>query len=374
MLDRNLKDLTQEIVQQVSRNYNQIFDFFPKRTKLNLYLRGEWQDFCERFDHPLKSEGIFLPRNLSAHLLADSPFLELNIFHEYFGHGLFCEYNKQGKFLQKLEQRLVKDERRQFKRKKFSKKELREFREKNPNFKLLKKESDNNPYLYETFAVWTEHYLSERLRLKNKFSQKYKEMPKEIQRNLEKMLSFQRNYGELALFYEIGMPKYYNAEKIKNLLERMFKDKEDKFKDARLGLLYGSRKPYSDIDLFVVSDKVKDFTNEWLDIYALRPKQFEYASSVFDVSIADPLLTGELVFGDKKYFEQKRKQLKEQPITQEAIYYNIIKSKEQKNLSYSFPKNSKEYLKGISYTETYMKNALALRQGKRKLTKKSLVS
>lgn len=108
-----------------------------------------------------------------------------------------------------------------------------------------------------------------------------------------------------------------------------------------------------------------DIKSDWLDIYSLTSKEFEYSVSMFGVSIIDPILKGELVLGDKQYFEQKRKQLKEQPITQEAIYYNLIKSKEQKILARQFPKNSEGYTIGMSYAETYLRNAIALKQGKR---------
>jgi hypothetical protein len=194
-------------------------------------------------------------------------------------------------------------------------------------------------------------------------------MSKEIKENLERMLKFQEDCGELALFYEIGMPKYYNLEKIKNLFERIFKDKINPIK---LILIYGSKKPYSDIDLFIVSEKIKDFMSNWLDIYSLSPKQFEYSVSVFDIAVTDPLLTGEFVFGDREYLEQKKWQLQKQAITWESIYYNVIKGKEQKNLVKDYPKNSKEWEIRVSYSETYVKNALALRQGKRKLTKTAL--
>ncbi len=358
------------IVHQTSQHYQQLLNIKPRRTKLQILLRDEWQNFCQRFNLNHDSEGIFLSRNLTAYLLQDSNVLPLNLFHEYFGHGLYCEYSKQGKVIERLEKRLITEERRNFKKKQFTLEELLKFRKQNQIFRLLQKEREKNLGLYETFAIWTEYYLSEFFKIKDKFEEKYKDTPKEVKDNLEKLLNFQQNYGGLALFYEIGIPKYYDVNKIKNLLEDIFKDK---ISSARLIVLYGSRKPYSDIDLFVVSNKIKDFKNEWLDIYSLTPKEFEYSVSVFRISVTDPLLTGELALGDKDYFEQKRRQLEEQPITQEAIYYNLIKSKEQKILVKQFPSNSREYVTGMSYSETYLKNALALKQGKRKLTRDSLI-
>jgi len=356
------------LINEASQHYQQLLNIKPRRTKLQILPRNEWRDFCERLNLNHKSEGIFLSRSLTSYLLESSEFLPLNLFHEYFGHGLFCEYSKKGKFIEKLERRLAKGERRNFKGRQFTLEELLKFREQNPNFKLLQKKR-NNP-LYETFAIWTEYYFSDFFNMKDKFEQKYNQMPKELKDYLEQLIDFKKNYGELALFYSLGFPKYYDVNKIGDLLKNIFKDR---INSARLVILYGSRKPYSDIDLFVVSDEIKDFRNDWIDVYALTPDEFEYSVSMFRVSVTDPLLIGELVLGNEDYFEQKRKQLQKQPITQEVIYYNLIKSKEQKIMAKQFPRNSKEYQAGMSYAETYLKNALALRQGKRKLTRESLI-
>jgi len=61
--------------------------------------------------------------------------------------------------------------------------------------------------------------------------------------------------------------------------------------------------------------------------------------------------------------------LQEQPITREAIYYNLIKSKEQKVLAKMYPESSRNNIIGKSYAQTYRRNALLLKQGKRLLTK-----
>lgn len=228
-LNNSLKEITRE----VSEHYQKLLNITPKRINLKILERGEWQDFCRRFNLNHNSEGIFLPRSLTAYLLEDSENFSLNLFHEYFGHSLFFEYSKQGKFLEKLEKKLEKEERINFKEKQFTLEGLSKFRRQNPNFRLLQKINDD--LFYETFAIWTEHYLSEIFGIKDLFKQKYKDMPKEAKENLEQFLNYQQNYGGLALFYEIGMPKYYDANKIKKLLVDIFKDKIKSFK---LALLY----------------------------------------------------------------------------------------------------------------------------------------
>ncbi|MFH0831823.1 MAG: nucleotidyltransferase domain-containing protein [archaeon] len=370
-MDKKPQKDIHNLIKEAINHYYQILEIQPRRIRLQTLKRGEWHEFCKKFNLISASEGIFLPRNLTAYLLYNSNNLPLNLFHEYFGHGLFCEYSKKGKFIEHLEKRLLNEEKAEFRNKRFTSQELSEFRRQNSNFKLLQQEKSKNLELYETFAIWTEQHLSNIFRMNDKFEQKYKDMPIEINNNLAEMLKFQQNNGDTAFFYKIGMPKYYDGGLIKNMLEKIYGT--EKIKNSKLGILYGSRKPYSDIDLFVVSDGIKDFKSEWLDIYSLRIEEFEHFAQVLNVSVTDPLFTGEFIFGDRKYFEQKKNQILNQPITKEAIYHNLNKSKEQKILASTYMLNSEEQKIGNSYAETYMKNAISLMRGEKRLTKKSLI-
>ena len=354
-------NVTKNLIQEGSKHYQQLLGFAPRRTKLEILDRSNWAHFCDKFDLEKGAEGVFMPRNLTSYILSDSEHASLNLFHEYFGHGLFVEYAKRGRQLEKLEKRLLDEELRKFKGSVVSSESLAEFRETNPAFNLIKKNSQKNTYAYELFAIWTEHYLSRLFGIEG-FDKKYNNLPEEIGDGLEEMFKFQRNKGTLAFFYEMGMPRYCHGEKVRVLFEELY---DSRAKSADLVIHYGSKKPYSDLDILVVSSEIRDFTNNWLDIYSFTKEQFDYAVSTFDVSVIDPLLKGEFISGDKAYFEQKRKKLIEQPIKQEAIYYNLIRSKQQKILSKQFPESSLERTKGESYARTYLRNALSLKRGNR---------
>jgi hypothetical protein len=175
---------------------------------------------------------------------------------------------------------------------------------------------------------------------------------------------FQQNTGNLALFYSLGAAKYHTKQRVVNLLEDIFKEN---VRTINLAVLYGSRKPYSDMDLLIVSDNIKSYTNKWLDIYAIPKANFEDMTKNFDISIVQPLMTGELIMGERDYFINKKEQLKNQKITLEAIKYNISKAKEQAHLS-KFEAKPQDYYKGIGYLKTYSRNALSLSNGKRTFT------
>jgi hypothetical protein len=93
---------------------------------------------------------------------------------------------------------------------------------------------------------------------------------------------------------------------------------------------------------------------------------------MFDIAVTDPLLTGEIVFGDKDYLEQQKIKLVGQPITEEAIEYSIKQSEKQERMALEFSAGSNENFRGMSYSLTYLRNAFALREGKKLLTKSRL--
>jgi len=72
---------------------------------------------------------------------------------------------------------------------------------------------------------------------------------------------------------QLGFPKYYDSHKILNLIERFY---NSSFHNIEFIILYGSQKPESDIDLFIVSkNKSKNYFNGWLDVYEVNILEFQ---------------------------------------------------------------------------------------------------
>ena len=94
---------------------------------------------------------------------------------------------------------------------------------------------------------------------------------------------------------------------------------------------------------------------------------------MFDVSITGLVTNSEFILGDKNYFERIKEQLQTQRITEEAVRYNIEKSEEQKRRAMQFEENSRRNIHGLIYSLTYLKNAIALKQNKRLLSKEELL-
>src|SRR3989344_2156320 len=88
------------IIIQVSEILKDEFGIKPQRT--NLYLYENIQKLLNKTNNP-QAQSIFFTKDLSAHTPNNR--LDL-IFHEYHGHGLYCEYANYGKKMVEDEQKL----------------------------------------------------------------------------------------------------------------------------------------------------------------------------------------------------------------------------------------------------------------------------
>ena len=222
---------------------------------------------------------------------------------------------------------------------------------------------------YELFAIWTEYLLSTEYNLRDKFERKYDSLAKKDKEVIDSLINFSKTYGDLATFYAQGMAKRITTARVKKLLEEVYKGK---LKNVRLAMLYGSRREFSDIDVFVVSDNFPS-CDSWLDVRVYSPQDFKKRVKLFDIAVTNPLMTGEFLLGDRNYFEQIRNILLTQPITKKAIQHNLKESENQRNLAYEYSENSEERKRGLSYSATYLATSLALKEGKKLFTKEELL-
>ncbi len=355
----------EELISDINDYYQNLLGYSVENTALKLLSEEQWNFFCRK-NNLNEITGVYLPRSQTAVVPEDNP---LSLFHEYFGHGLFCEQSLAGRKLVDLEKKLLEEEKQEFQEKQFSLEDIQKFRGNNRTFQELNELSEKNLRLYETFALFSEYILSKRFDLEELFEKKYRSL---ISRSniMNTMINFSKECGDLSIFYQFGLARRTTPERVRKLLEGIYgKENIDK---SRLILLAGSKKPFSDIDLFASSNYLPSTKKQWLDLVVLDEKDFERRLKLFEVQIICPISSGEFVAGDKKYWEQKKKQLLEQPITNDAIQYNLKLSKEQRELALIYPPEERKI--GLSYSQTYLANALALKKGKRLFTKEDLIS
>ncbi len=356
-----------QVCSSINEYYQNLLGYKPEQTSLQQVSSQEWNRFTIQIGLNPNSSGIYLPRNQTAIVKDGSP---LSLFHEYFGHGLYCEKSLSGMRLVDLEKKLLDEEKQEFSSKKFNLKELQNFRRKNKAFKELEEFEKENLGKYELFAIWTEYLLSKEYGLMDKFEKKYDSLERRDKETIDTVINFSHQYGNLATMYFQGMAKNTSIERVKKILYDIYG--EDSIKNSKLILLTGSKKPFSDIDLFASSYYLKSAKNDLLDLIVFDDRDFEKRVELFEVQVTHSIMKGELVLGDIDYLIKKKEQLKHQPITEKAIKHNFKKSIMQKLAS---EEEKDERLKNLyfSYYQTYLANALALSEGKRIFTKEDLL-
>ena len=358
----------QNLISQINNYYVDLLGYKPEHTVLLEVQKWQWENFTLQRGLNPYSSGIYLPRNQTAIIQQQDC---LSLFHEYFGHGLFCEKSLSGRRLIDLEKKLLEEEKQEFQNRKFTLQEIKKFREETKTFQELEMFKKENLKLYELFAIWTEYLLSGELGLRDKFESKYDSLDKPDKDPFYQIVNFSKEFGTLSTFYNFGAAKWVTADRAKKILKEVYKDR---LKNAKFALLYGSRKEFSDIDIFIVGEELPEIDCSWLDIRIERENDFESMIKLFDVSVVNAMINSDFICGDKSYFYEKVRQLKEQPIREEAIRYNLEKSEEQKRLAGEYPENSRKNIHGLTYSLTYLKNAIALKQNRRLLSKEELLS
>jgi hypothetical protein len=138
----------------------------PKESSFKVYGFNEWLSFRHRRGN--NDDGLmstFHPRTLIAHVLQDNPFYILNLFHEYFGHGSFCEYSLIGQKINNYEKELGSLEKEIIGEDIIEAKILTRQHPLFNQYKLLRDESQQYMMqryeVFEGFAYWLEMYLSD---------------------------------------------------------------------------------------------------------------------------------------------------------------------------------------------------------------------
>ncbi|MEX0920905.1 MAG: hypothetical protein WDZ62_01450 [Candidatus Pacearchaeota archaeon] len=368
MLEPSLRDSAlQEYLDASNLFYQDLLGYKPEETSLEKVHELQWERFAIQKGLNPHSSGIYLPRNQTAVIRGENL---LTLFHEYFGHGLYCEQNLTGRKLVDLEKKLLEEEKREFQNRKFTLKDLNAFRKDSSTSQKLGEFREKNLGSYELFASWTEYLVSKKFGLENEFEERYNNFVEKDKKVFDSIINLSENYGDLATFYAQGLARKTNPKRTKSLLKDMIKNLDS----VKLGVLFGSKKPFSDIDVYLVSDKIEPSKSDWIDVRVHDSKRFEEGIKNFDLRVMDPLFSGELIFGEEDYFKEQKQKLQEQPITEESIKYNLKKSRDYGNQPPEYFESFDRVNDPSSYTKTYLANALALKEGLKLFTKKDLIS
>lgn len=298
----------------------------PQNTRIVGYNQEDWKTFIEQNDLD-ESYGLFNDLTNKAYVNTANQYSDITLFHEYHGHGTAHEnFEKANRSLPSL----------------------------------------TDTTKIEGFATWIEAVVSNETNREHKFKQKMSEQPPFYHQVLGLFEQIQKDLTELGLLGSLGMPKKYDSEDVGELLERIKPDEE-----ILLAMLYGSRKPLSDIDIFLVTDKQSmSVTNEWLDIYQINKEKIEDKVRNLDISVTEPLFTGQRILGRESYLQNLKDIATNTEITQETIQYNKAEIKRFKD--YIEKENAERVQLHKSYIDSFQQNTELLKKGIRPLTRENL--
>jgi len=332
------------------------FGFDIEQSKLNPYSPENWQEFCQVNNFNLNSSGIYVPASYSAYVRTDSLFLTSNIFHEFYGHGLFVEHSQIGKRLTEIIQNNGDE-------KSFI------FDEINPQeqtFGIAK----HNIHNYEGFAVWLEALLCNETGNSNVWSAKKDGLREDYSQLFEFFKDAESRLSRFGLISQMGFPKQYDDDKVLGIVRKLY---GSNFNNVDFVVLYGSQKPESDIDLCIVSSNPSNqYFNGWLDIAELNREDFRNRINNLDIALTDAMFSGRLIFGDENSFHQYKQTILEKPISHEMVEYNKRKSNLQKEYLSSYQDNNRMKKLCISYIDSFSQNAEQLSLGNKPLTLENL--
>ncbi len=345
------------IINEASNFISCEFNLKVEKSQYRIYSEEEWLEFCHinkdtLFNLKKEHPGLYVPQSYKAYLREDSPTLITNLFHELFGHGLFCEHSKIGKGLVDILQR--NQDPSQFL-----------YEETNSHIQPLGL-TKHNIYNYEGFAMWLEEVLCKETGNNAIWEAKRTTALQHYQDLIDYFKEQEQMLTRFGFMSQLGFPKFYDSNKVIEIVKHLY---NHHFDDINFIILYGSQKPDKDIDLFIVSnEKSQNYFNGWLDIYHLDKEEFEGLVSKFNISVTDPLFSGTLIYGNKYYFENLKQKVEQQPISQEAINHNLSKAEKQKGYLSYYENMPREKKICLSYIKSYSVNTEQLSKGNKVLT------
>ncbi len=336
---------------------NSEFGFVPEVSQLKVYSAADWRLFYEANKDSIigfqgYDEGLYVPKSYCAYVHEDSPVLVPNVFHEFFGHGLFCEHSSIGKSLVEI---------------------IQEGGDANgflyspidPNVQPLGL-TTRNIGNYEGFALWLEALLCEQTGNEDVWKMKRDKISEEYVGLFEFFKDTEQKLTRFGFMAQLGFPKHYNPKRLVDTLKHLLNSNID---HVNFIILYGSQKPESDIDLFVVSNRPStNYFNGWLDIYELSMEDFENLVGLLDISVTDPLFCGDVIYGDVSLVDRFKEYVLGCEITQEAIQHNLRRAKEQSEYARQSNPNSRDFKLASGYAESYEITARELGKGNKVLT------
>ncbi len=262
----------------------------------------------------------------------------LDVFRYHFGYDTF--------YVNSQDRKMINDEEKKIKS--FNNKVKRGIIE--PNIDELKSQYSLEEHLFnrkyilnhmaDVFSVWMQYELVKKYNMQDEFVEyAKKEFSDDLIKVFSKYTEISDNTSHLYLFSELNLPKKYSKENINDILKNMFGSDYDSIEYA---VLYGSEKPFSDINIFMVSDKIESYNDGVLNIKSYTNEDFDFSYKNYDALVMDAIFSGHQIAGKKHTSYSLRHKAnsnfhvssdRARFLSVDPFFYNISKSQEFKSRS-----------------------------------------
>lgn len=129
----------------------------PMESKYIFHAKDSWNRICQDRDKDINHvDAFYIIRTLTANMKIESHYLQMNYYHEFFGHGGFVEHSQIGQRMQDYENELDCIE--------SGSKQIKRGTKQYDNYTVLLNEYDNycckTFNIFEGYAYWLEHYIT----------------------------------------------------------------------------------------------------------------------------------------------------------------------------------------------------------------------
>lgn len=323
--------------------YLQEFGLGLSRTSIDSLSAKAWSKLR------IPATGKYIPHRQIAIYNQDAPGAISTLFHEAFGHGIVCEHTKMGR-------KLVQSG--------------------NSLDTILKEESEEGIYPinfhnFEGFATWLEATLCEETDNLASWKEKERLLDKpKTQYYLqlrEGFLQAEEQLSRFGVFAQMGFPKHYTNEIVVDTLRAIY---GDQFRHIQAAMLYGSQKPESDIDLFVIANERAEYNNGWLDISQRTIEDTTLKCSNLDICVTDPLFSGTTIYGDERLVGELKTRAQKTP-PQDCVTYNKQRERIAQQRAKQYEGIGRE--RCLDYAQSYRTMSCLLEQGISPLTREQML-
>jgi len=166
----------------------------------------------------------------------------------------------------------------------------------------------------------------------------------------------------------MGLPKHYTHETLVDTLQTIY---GNQVRHIQAAILYGSQKPESDIDIFIIANERAEYNNGWLDISQRTVEDVTIKCNNLDICVTDPLFSGTTIYGDERLVKELKKRAGE-AAAKDCVAYNKQREETARQRAKQYEGIGRK--RCLDYAQSYKTMAYILQLGISPLTRERMLN